>query len=538
MVFQGMTEAKRRRIDPLKVVFALGYMLQGLASPFQGITILPFYDHLHVHYGLGAGALQQLFAKSYLAWSFKPIIGFLFDAYGRTRTLLIGLLALAAAGFLVTPVLDTGPVVFFGLMFGLSVVFAGTDVAIDRATVIAGDEEAKTTGRSKASTVGLNQAICWLSIYGTGFVAAVAGGWVSEHLRFNVLLVALAGVPLLVLLFVLRLPRDTGATIPLKRSIAQFWSGLNSGSVLGIMVFFFLFHCQPRFEQIFTNYALDTLHFSRTQLGFGTGAGYAGYFSGVLLFMWKGVRWQERFGLRKLFRIYIVVGAVVSLASLVLLDPRFSAITAGLSRLLPFLNAGTVRLAFLCAVMAFVAAGDQMIRMSTFSLVGAVVPVAAAGSLFAGFMSVANLGYSFAEASGGWLYDKGMSVPPLRGLQRAVFGMGGAPADKLSIDMIVLIGSLAYFASFIAVHLLPGREATLASGGAKPMAGPERWLVLPAGLRRTIDWGAVVIGAAVIAGLVVRAKVDPVASVLATFLGVCLVRKSLLDALSRRRVTA
>jgi hypothetical protein len=36
----------------------------------------------------------------------------------------------------------------------------------------------------------------------------------------------------------------------------------------------------------------------------------------------------------------------------------------------------------------------------------------------------------------------------------------------------------------------------------------------------------------------VRAKVDPVASVLATFLGVCLVRKSLLDALSRRRVTA
>ena len=30
--------------------------------------------------------------------------------------------------------------------------------------------------------------------------------------------------------------------------------------------------------------------------------------------MWKGVRWQERFGLRKLFRIYIVVGAVVGMA--------------------------------------------------------------------------------------------------------------------------------------------------------------------------------------------------------------------------------
>ena len=60
-------------------------------------------------------------------------------------------------------------------MFVLSVVMAGTDVAIDRATVIAGDEEAKATGRSRATTVGLNQAICWLAIYGTGIVAALAG---------------------------------------------------------------------------------------------------------------------------------------------------------------------------------------------------------------------------------------------------------------------------------------------------------------------------------------------------------------------------
>ena len=38
----------------------------------------------------------------------------------------------------------------------------------------------------------------------------------------------------------------------------------------------------------------ETLHFSQTQIGFGNGAGMAGYFAGVLLFVWKGVRWQER----------------------------------------------------------------------------------------------------------------------------------------------------------------------------------------------------------------------------------------------------
>ncbi len=480
MVSEAMSDAKRRRIDPLKVVFALGYMLQGLANPFQGITYQSFYRHLHVHYGLSEGDTQRLFAKSYLAWSFKPIIGFLIDAYGRTRTLLLGLLGFAALGYLVTPLLDTGPIIFFGLMFALSVVLAGTDVAIDRATVIAGDEEAKTTGRSKATTVGLNQAICWLSIYGTAFLAALLGGYVAEHVPFKGLLVALAAVPVVVLLAVLRLPKDTAVAIPLRRSIGQFWSGLNSGAVLGVMLFYFLFHFQPQVGPIFVNYMIETLHFSQTQIGIGDGAAMAGNFAGVLLFMWKGVHWQERFGLRKLFRVYIVVSAVIGMAQYLLLDPWFSAITDALARGLPFLDRSTVRLGFLCANNAVLAVAASLFRMSTLSLVGAVVPVAAAGSLFAGFMSVANLGYSFSYSSGAWLYEHGMAVAPLRRLQQAAFGLGGGPADKLSMNMLILIGSVAYFASFVAVRALPGREATVARDGGEPrrgaraLAGPVR----------------------------------------------------------------
>src|SRR5262245_58316142 len=189
----------------LKWVFALEYVLQGLANPFQGITSQPFFKHLRFGYGLGEADTQRLFADSYVAWSFKPIIGFLIDAYGRTRTLLIGLLGFAALGYLMTPLLDTGPMVFFGLMFALSVVLASTDVAVDRATVIAGDEDAKATGRSRATTVGLNQAICWLSIYGTSIVAAILGGYIADHVPFRGLLLALAVVPVIVLLPVRRL---------------------------------------------------------------------------------------------------------------------------------------------------------------------------------------------------------------------------------------------------------------------------------------------------------------------------------------------
>jgi len=325
------------------------------------------------------------------------------------------------------------------------------------------------------------------------------------------------------------------ATIPLRRSIGQFWSGLNSGAVLGVMLFYFLFHFQPQVGPIFVNYMIETLHFSQTQIGFGDGAAMAGNFAGVLLFMWKGVHWQERFGLRKLFRVYIVVSAVIGMAQYLLLDPWFSAITGALARGLPFLDKSTVRVGFLCANNAVLAVAVSLFRMSTLSLVGAVVPVAAAGSLFAGFMSVANLGYSFSYSSGAWLYEHGMAVTPLRRLQQAVFGLGGGPADKLSMNMLILIGSVAYFASFVAVRALPGREATVAGEGGEPSAGPERWLVLSAGLRRAINGAALAVGAALFAWLALRLKVDPVASVLMTFLGVCMLRKAFLDALLRRR---
>ena len=176
----------------------------------------------------------------------------------------------------------------------------------------------------------------------------------------------------------------------------------------------------------------------------------------------------------------------------------------------------------------------QLIWMSTFSLVGAIVPVAAAGSLFAGFMSVANLSYTFSYASGAWLYEHGMAFAPLRGLQRALFGLGGGPADKMSLHMLVLVAALTYFASFLAVHLLPERAATLASDGGPAPVGPERWRGLPAGLRRATNGAALAGGAALLVWMVWRWKVDPVSSVLTTFLGVCLLRQLFLDAVLRR----
>ena len=390
-------------VHPLKVVFALEYVLQGLANPFQGLTYQPFFRHFRFDYGLSEAATQSLFAKSYLAWSFKPVLGFFIDAYGRTRTLLVALLGTASLGYLLAPIVDRGPLLFFGFMFALSIVLAATDVSVDRATVVAGDEEASATGRSKATTVGLNQAICWASIYGTSIVAAVFGGYFADNVSLHLLLVGLALVPAMVLAVALLLPKDRAVPIPILRSIRGFWAGLNSGPILAVMAFFFIFHFQPAMGALWNNYLIETLRFSQTQIGVADGAGYAGLFLGVLLFAWKGVRWQERLGLRAMFRIYILASIAIGLTQYLLVEPWFGRITGALAGLFPFLSVETVRMAHLCVYNAVLAVAASLIRMGTFSLVGAVVPVAAAGSLFAGFMSVNNLAYSLSYASGAWL---------------------------------------------------------------------------------------------------------------------------------------
>jgi len=551
---------RRFRFSTIKTVFAMEYVLQGLANPFQGITYHSFFRHFRFDYGLSEAATQGLFSKSYLAWSFKPLIGFLIDAYGKTRTLLTLLLSAVTLGYLLVPVVDRSYLIFFAFMFGLSVLMAATDVSVDRATVIEGDEEAKATGKSKAATVGLNQAICWTAIYGTGIVAAVLGGWVAENLQFNLFMRLLSIVPFLTLLVVLLLPKDKAVPIPVSRSVKNFWVGLNSGPILWIMLFYFIFHFQPALGALWTNHLIENLHFSQTQIGLAEGASNFGFFLGVILFAVMGIKWQDKMGLRKLFKIYILLSVAVNLTQYLLVDPWFSRVTGGLHALMPGVPLENVRLGWLATYNFLLSIAASIIRMSTFSLVGAVIPVAAAGSLFAGFMSVANLAYSFCYASGAWLYTHGMDFGILRGVQDTLFGIPGRPGDELSISMLILIGSLAYLLSFIATRMLPDKRQTVKGVDEEEIhEGPERWLALRGGLKKKVDRASLALGAFLFlfftwhffAGLGwfqrlqeglnlwalpgFGASFDPVSALLICFFGVTFLRKVTLDRLLRRQ---
>jgi hypothetical protein len=113
-----------------------------------------------------------------------------------------------------------------------------------------------------------------------------------------------------------------------------------------------------------------------------------------------------------------------------------------------------------------------------------------------------------------------MAFAPLRSLQRGLFGLAGGPADKMSLHMLVLSRRAQYFELHRGAPVA-GRAATLASDGGKRRSAERGARCRRLRRRRT---GALAgRGAAGLDGLAV--KVDPVSSVLTTFLGVCLLRK-------------
>jgi MFS family permease len=523
-------------MNPLKVLFAMEYVLQGLANPFQGITYQSFFKHFRFDYGLSEAATQQLFSRAYLAWSFKPLIGFLMDAYGKTKVVLAFLLLSGAGFYLLTPFIDLSVMIFFWAMFALSVVFACTDVAVDRATVIAGDAESKASGRSKAAAVGLNQSICWAAIYGTSIVSAATGGLLADHVPIQILLIGLAAVPLAVLLVVLRLPRDEARPVAIRQSVSAFWDGLNTGPILWVVIFYFLFHFQPALGALWTNYLIEEIKFTQTQIGYADGVAYAGYFIGVLLFARYGIRWQDRYGLRTMFRAFILLSMAISFTQYLQVDPWFSRIAAALHAVLPGSDLGVVRWSYYATYNFCMSIVVSFIRMSTFSLVGAIIPVRAAGSLFAGFMSVSNLAFSFSYASGSWLYEHGLNYGVFRALEKHLFGIAAEPGGTMSISLLIFVGSAAYLLSLLVAHVLPDRRHTQAAGDlGDDLVGPAHYRTLGPAVLRIVNASALALGAALLAVQLLVWHRDPIASVIISFFLSALARKVVLDRLYKAR---
>jgi hypothetical protein len=263
-------------------------------------------------------------------------------------------------------------------------------------------------------------------------------------------------------------------------------------------------------------------------------------FLGVLLFARFGVRWQDRFGLRTVFRVAIVASMLLGLTQYLTLEPRFTRICEWIHGWVPGVGMGKIRWGYYAGYCFLTSIVVSFIRMSTFSLVGAIIPVGAAGSLFAGFMSVANLAYSFSYSSGAWLYESGTTIGLLRKVEHALFGITAAPGDKLSYELLVFVGSLAVLLSLVVVRALPDRRHTAAGGDVAATGwGPDdhRRLLGPKRMRvvNILGW---ILFAALLPLLLAGVGLDPIASVLLAFFATAFLRKVALDRMCRRAAPA
>ena len=345
----------------------------------------------------------------------------------------------------------------------------------------------------------------------------------------------LALAPLTVLVVALQLPADKATPIPLLKSVANFWDGLNTGPILWIIVFYFMFHFQPAAGAIMTNYQLETLKFTQDQAGFTDSMANVGYFLGVVVFAKYGVRWQDSVGLKRIFQIFILLSIGASLTQYAVLDPWFTRASGLIHAALPFLSDEQARIAWYSTynIMFYLFMGFT--RMSTFSLVGSVIPANAAGSLFAGFMSVANLAYSFSYSSGSWLYEHGLEVGVVRTIQQDLFGIPAKTGDSMSMVLLVFIGSISFLLSFIASNKLPDKRETRSSDDATlNQEGPRQYATLGRPTLRALNLGMVLTMAAVFSLLFFGAGSDPIQSVLLSFFGSAFLRKVALEILYKR----
>jgi len=283
---------------------------------------------------------------------------------------------------------------------------------------------------------------------------------------------------------------------------------------------------------LWTNYLIKEIYFTQTQIGYAESVAYLGAFLGVLIFAWVGVRWQDRLGLKTLFKIFIIFSICINLTQYLMVEPYFSRITGFISHLLPDTDIKTVRWGYFAVYNFFEAGFSALIRMSTFSLVGAVIPVAAAGSLFAGFMSVGNLAYSFSYASGAWLYENGLNFSIFRVLQQGIFQVSAKAGDNMSILLLIFIGSCAYLLSFLSVHMLPDKKATQAScdiEGDKDSISPDDHKRLGQLFLKRTNQISLGLGVGLFILLTQGLNIDLMAGLILAFLSATFLRKVFLD---------
>jgi predicted MFS family arabinose efflux permease len=370
----GPRPASTRR---LLVFFAVVYAVQGLAEPGAGLATQPIFFLLKDELRLSAAETSAFLALVGIPWTLKPAYGLLSDllplAGRRRRSWLVVMAALASVGWLALGLLPGYPyrlTLMLLLTTGLGLAF--TDVVTDAVMV----EEGQRRGLT-----GRFQSVQWAAIHAASLGAGVAGGLLAEQARYSTAFLIVAALPLASLVAAAWAVPETRGRFDRASAAATLRAlgrGLRQGPLWRAGAFILLWNFSPSFGVPLDYYQVDTLGFTRFQMGVLETVDSAGALAGALLFGLYG----SRLPLARLLAWSVAAGVAGTLAYL------------GLAGWWTAVSLGVV-----------VSLAGMVAQLATLDLAARAVPAGAEGTFFAALMALMNLGASGSTYLGGQIFD-------------------------------------------------------------------------------------------------------------------------------------
>jgi MFS family permease len=378
----------------LLIIFALVYFFSpnGLSSlPNQPIAYL-----LKEVLKLTATQAAYFSALAILGWAIKPLWGFISDNFpifgSRRKSYLIIVSLLAGLGWLLLALTHNYTVGLLLVILTLSsFAYAFQDVVTDAHMIEMGKKENALTEF---------QSIQWLAVSVAQIITGFVGGLLAAKLSYQINFSIAMLFPLIVALFAVFLIREpaTGKFSLLSGenlAVQNFKKSFFNKEFLLIAIFLFLWNFSPSFGVPFFYYRVDELHFSKIFIGILASVAALGSALGAILFKFISIK----VNFKKLLIFSILIAGLGTFFSLIYLAPfiKNNELLAKIISVADGIIWGSL------GMIAF-------LTMLTFAAQKTVTMIA--GTMFAFFTAVINLGTMTSQALGGFLYEK-IGLAPL-----------------------------------------------------------------------------------------------------------------------------
>lgn len=358
---------------PLAVLFGTFYLVQGFNDSHEGLFIQPTQSLLE-RWGATTSDLGTFMAGISLPWVWKPVYGLLSDflpIFGRHRKsylLLTTSVTTLSAGLLgLMPLAPESKSLVFWLLFSLSMSTAFSDVVID-ALMVQTCQPLGLTGRM--------QSVQWSAVYAAGIVVGSLGAWLTTndlHQRSYQICALGAAFSLALTIAIAREPRQPREHASFRHTVHHLVSAFRTRTILVLGAYLFLWHFNPFTNTVLRVHLVHGLDLSESVYGEVKSIQAIGAACGTVAYGF----YCRCFSRTALFHASIAVSIVSNLCYLLLVD-RATALVA--------------------SALYGVAYGSATLMV--LDVAAQLCPARAAGTIFAGLMSVANLGMTAAELAG------------------------------------------------------------------------------------------------------------------------------------------